>query len=213
MRGLRIVLDKSAVYGFNNEEVDSLDRYFFQVVPSILVNEILADLTKESDPKTPNRIAAHTYRVSGNHGLTFNYRTRLANSLLGVEIPMDGRFLASRETVVRTASESLATIVETPLEDEILARWERREFTDKERIWASQFRQQMGRPLNTKLYVDNIAKAGLSFNTPQSVEELIKSVDDLLADKKLLPRLFVILAREFGIYYESSKEITNRWYK
>ena len=81
MRGLRITLDKSAVYGLNNEEVDSLDRYFFQVVPSILVNEILADLTKETDPKIPNKIAAHTYRVSGNHGLTLNYRTRLAKVL------------------------------------------------------------------------------------------------------------------------------------
>ena len=104
MRCLRITLDKSVVYGLHNEEVDSLDRYFFQVVPSILVNEILADLTKETDPKIPNKIAAHTYRVSGNHGLTLNYRTRLANSLLGREIPMDGRFLASGETVVRTAS-------------------------------------------------------------------------------------------------------------
>jgi hypothetical protein len=109
MRRLRITLDKSAVYGLHNEEVDSLDRYFFQVVPSILVHEILADLTKESDPKIHNKIAAHTYRVSGNHGLTLHYRTRLANSLLGNETPMDGRFLAARETVVITASGSLAT--------------------------------------------------------------------------------------------------------
>jgi hypothetical protein len=213
MRGLRITLDKSVVYGLSNEEVDSLDRYFFQVVPSILVNEILADLTKEPDPKIPHKIAAHTYRVSGNHGLTLNYRTRLANSLLGKEIPMDGRFLASGETVVRTVSGSLATIVETPLEDAILARWERREFTDEERVWARRFRQRMERPLNTKLYLDNIERAGLLFNPPQSVEELITSVNDLLANRKLLPRLFVILARDFGVPYKSSDEITKRWYK
>jgi hypothetical protein len=211
MRGLRITLDKSAVYGLSNEEVDSLDRYFFQVVPWILINEILADLTKETDPTTPNRIAAHTYRVSGNHGLTLNYRTRLANSLIGKESPMDGRFLASHETVVRTASGSLAAIVETPLEDETLARWQRREYTDDERGWARQFRQRMGRPLNTKLYLDNIAKAGLSFNPPQSDEELISSVNDLLANRKLLPRLFVILAWDFGI--KSIDEFTKRWYK
>ncbi len=213
MRGLRITLDKSVVYGLHNEEVDSLDRYFFQVVPSILVNEILADLTKETDSKIPKKIAAHTYRVSGNHGLTLNYRTRLANSLRGLETPMDGRFLASRETVVRTMSGSLATIVETPLEDAILARWERREFTDEERVWARRFRQRMERPLNTKLYLDNIAKAGLSFNTPQSDEELIASVNNLLANRKLLPRFFTILARAFGIPYKSSDEITKRWYK
>src|SRR5205085_133823 len=115
------------------------------------------------------------YRVSGNHGLTLDYRTRLANSLLGSEIPMDGRFLASRETVVRTVSGSLATIVETPLEDAILARWERREFTDEERAWARRFRQRMERPLHTKLYLDNIERAGLSFNTPLSVEKLVAS--------------------------------------
>jgi len=71
----------------------------------------------------------------------------------------------------------------------------------------------MERPLATKLYLDNIAMAGLSFNTPQSVEELISSVNDLLANKKLLPRLFVILARDFGIPYKSNDEITKRWYK
>lgn len=213
MRGLRITLDKSAVYGLNNEEVDSLDRYFFQIVPWILFNEILADLTKETDPKIPNKIAAHAYRVSGNHGLTLDYRTRLVNSLLGSETPMDGRFLASRETLVRTASGSLATIVETPLEDAILARWERREFTDEERAWARRFRQRMERPLNTKLYLDNIAMAGLSFNPPQSDEELIKSVDDLLTNRKMLPRLFAILAQDFGIPLGSADEITKRWYR
>lgn len=213
MRGLRITLDKSAVYGLNNEEVDSLDRYFFQVVPSILVNEILADLTKESDPRIPGRIAAHTYRVSGRHGLTLNYRTRLVDSLLGKEIPMDGRFLASRETTVRTAGGSLATIVETPLEDEILARWERREFTDEERAWAPRFRQLMGRPLNTKLYLDNIEVVGLSFNTPRSDEELIASVNDLLSSRKLLPRLFAITVQDFGIPPDTANEVTKRWYK
>lgn len=213
MRRLRITLDKSAVYGLHNEEVDSLDRYFFQVVPSILVNEILADLTKEADPKIHNKIAAHTYRVSGNHGLTLKYRTRLVNSLRGSETPMDGRFLASRETVVITAGGSLATIVETPLEDEILARWERREFTDEERVWARRFRQRMERPLNTQLYLDNIERAGLSFNTPQSDEELIKSVDDLLADRKILPRLFAILAQDFGVPPRSTDEVIKRWYK
>ena len=142
MQGLRIILDKSVVYGLKNSEVDSLDRYFFQIVPHILADEILADSTKEADPRTATRIAANTYRVSGNHGLTLGFRKRLANSLLGREIPMDGRFLASGETIVRTESGSLATIVETPLEDEILARWERGEFTSEEKVWAQRFRRR-----------------------------------------------------------------------
>jgi len=94
MRGLRIILDRSLVYGLNNFEVDSLDRYFFQVVPHILADEILADLTKAADPRIATRISANTYKVSGNHGLTLNFRTRVAESLLGYELPMDGGFVS-----------------------------------------------------------------------------------------------------------------------
>lgn len=213
MRGQRIILDKSVVYGLTNAEVDSLDRYFFQIVPSILVNEILADLTKQADPNILTKIAAHTYRVSGNHALTLDYRTRLANSLLGLELPMDGRFLASREVVVRTISGSLATIVETPLEDAVLNRWQRREFTDQEGLWAQRFRKRMERPLNPKLYLDSIERVGLTFETPQSDEELIASVNDLLNERKLLPKCFTILTRHFNIPAQSINEVTKRWYK
>ena len=213
MRGLRIILDKSVVYGLNNSEAESLDRYFFQIVPHILANEILADLTKGVDPRTAGKIAANTYRVSGNHGLTLNFKTRLTNSLLGHEIPMDGRFLASGETVVRTESGSFATIVETPLEDEILARWERREFTSQEVAWTQQFRRRRERPLNFKLYTDRIAKAGLSFTPPKSDEGLVSTVDEMLANRRLLPGLFVILAREFGIPPVSVDKVTLRWFK
>ena len=38
----------------------------------------------------------------------------------------------------------------------------------KNEFWARRFRQRMEQPLNTKLYLDNIAKAGLSLNIPQS---------------------------------------------
>ncbi|HBB89522.1 MAG TPA: hypothetical protein DC047_18105 [Blastocatellia bacterium] len=211
MRGLRIILDKSVVYGLNNSEVDSLDRYFFQIVPHILTDEILADLTKESDSRTATRIAANTYRVSGNHGLTLNFRTRLANSLLGREIPMDGRFLASGETVVRTESGSLATIVETPLEDEILARWEGGEFTSEEKVWARRFRRGKEGLLNFKLYTDAITRAGLSFADPKTDEDLVATVDELLANRRLLPELSIILAHEFGIPAVSIKRVALRW--
>jgi hypothetical protein len=211
MGGLRIILDKSVVFGLNNSEVDSLDRYFFQIVPHILTNEILADLTKESDPRTATRIAANTYRVSGNHGLTLNFRTRLANSLLGREIPMDGRFRPSGETIVRTVSGSLAIVVETPLENEILARWERGEFTSGEKAWAKQFRHSEERPRNIKLYTDAVARAGLTFAAPKTDEELVINVDELLASRRLLPELFIILAHEFGIPALSIKNVALRW--
>ncbi len=210
MRGLRIILDKSAVFGLSNEGIDSLDRYFFQVVPQILVDEIIADLTKESIRVT-KRIAAHTYRVSGNQGLAFDHRKRLVASLQGLEAPMDGRFMASREKVVRTASGSLATLIETPLEDELLARWERQEFTDAERVWAQQFRTIAERRLTTEPYLARIESAGLSFSIPKSVEELTNSVNQILIDIRMVTKLFEILEEDFQVTSGLLRQAGERW--
>ncbi len=212
MQGLRIILDKSVVHGLNNFEVDSLDRYFFVIVSNILADEILAELAKEvDDPRVKRRIAANSYRVSGNRGLTVDYRTLLANSLLGNEMPMDGRFIPAGERTVRTQKGSYAAVVETPLEDATIAQWERGEFSEAQRIWARKFRLRMEQPLNPKFYTDNIAKAGLEFSPPQTDDDLIATVDSLLANRKLLPRLFVILAREFGIPLPSQARTLKRW--
>src|SRR5690242_7966120 len=115
MDELRIILDKSVVYGLHNDEVDALDRYYFQIIPPILNNEILADLTKD-DPEAINRIAGNSYRISGNRGLTPDYRFLLGNSLLGFEAPMEGKYLPAGESPVQTSSGSIGMIIETPLE-------------------------------------------------------------------------------------------------
>ena len=40
MSELKNLFGKSDVSGLNNSKIDALDRYFFQIVPSILTNEI-----------------------------------------------------------------------------------------------------------------------------------------------------------------------------
>jgi hypothetical protein len=214
MRGLRIILDKSVVFRLNNFEVDALDRYFFQIVPPILTDEILADLTKEPiSPKAIPHIVANSYRISGNRGLARNYREILEHSLLGEEVPMEGKYFPARERIQRSESGSLTTIVETPAEDELIARWERGEFSEEEREWARTFRARMERPLNPKLYLDNIAKAGLSFSPPQSDQELIAAVHLLLSERTLQPRLFNIVRWQFNIPVDLINKATLRWSK
>lgn len=142
MNHLRIILDKSVVYGLSNLQVESLDRYFFQIIPPILQNEILADLTKEAEePTALSRIAGNSYRISGNRGLTPNYHHLLANSLLGFEIPMDGKYLPAGESAIRSENGKLGLRIDTPLEDETIVRWERKDF------WAG--RKRMGCTLAT----------------------------------------------------------------
>src|ERR1044072_845735 len=118
----------------NNLEADSLDRYFFQILPPILINEILADLTKEAEDLTIiNKIAGQSYRISGNRGITEDYHTVLAHSLMGYEVPMEGKFLPAGERTARSESGSIGTVIQTTLEDKTILRWERKQFTEREK--------------------------------------------------------------------------------
>lgn len=214
MDWLRIILDKSVVYGLKNSEVDSLDRHFFLIVPPIVRNEILADLSKEAEePGTVNRIAAYSYRVSGNRGIMINYQEILLQSLIGNEIPMDGKFFPAGAAAVQSESGSIGTKIETTLEDETIYRWERKQFTKGEKAWATQWRRWMEKPINPTLYTDNIAKAGLRFRPPESDKELAETADSLLRERKLQARLFPLLAREHRIPLEIQDATTLRWFK
>ena len=207
-------MDKSVVYGLNNSEIDSLDRYFFLIVPPILTSEILADLTKEAeDPKAINRIAGHSYRISGNRGLTPHYRLLLGNSLEGREIPMEGKYLPLGENLVRSGSGSIGTIIETKLEDEMIARWERKDFTEKEKAWAKKWRWKKDGSPNPKMYLNKIKEAGLSFIPPETDEELVEIVDSLLEERRFQARLFYLLFREHGGDEEAQKQLIKRWFK
>lgn len=214
MAELGIILDKSVVYGLKNSEVDSLDRYFFLIVPPILTNEILADLSKEAqEPDVVRSIAAHSYRVSGNRGIMINYREILLQSLLGNEVPMEGKFFSAGMATVRSESGLIGTKIETTLEDETINRWERKQFTDGEKAWATHWRRRAEKPINPKLYTDNIAKAGFRFGPPESDKELAELVDSLLRERKLQARLFPLLAREHGVPIEVQGDTTLRWFK
>lgn len=214
MLGLRIILDKSVVFGLNNVEADSLDRYFFQIVPRILTNEILTDLTKEAQkPLITNKIANHSYRISGNRGLTANYRVVLANSLMGYEIPMEGKFLSAGESMVRSKDGSVGAKIETGLEDETIVRWERKNFTEAEKQWAKNWRPKAERIINPKIYIDKITEAGLRFKTPQDDKELAETVDSLLQERTLQGKLLFLLSKHHDIPFEGQKKTMNRWFK
>lgn len=211
--GLRIILDKSVVYGLNKTEVDSLDRYFFQIIPPILTNEILADLSKEpKKPEITNKISAHSYRISGNRGITVNYRELLGHSLLGNEIPMEGKFLPAGQRMVQSDGKPGA-FVETKLEDETISRWESKSFTQREKDWAKKWRITFERKINPKIYTDKIKEASLKFSPPENDEELVEKVDTLLNERSFQGKLLVLLAKEHKIPFKSQIKIINRWNK
>lgn len=213
MRGLRIILDKSVVYGLNNAEVDALDRYFFQIVPPILRNEILADLTKESELKTiTNKIAAHSYRICGNSGIAESCRQILGHSLIGHEIPMDGRFIPAGGRTVQTLDGDIGTVISTKLEDEQIARWERKQFSPEEREGVRRWRIQIERKLDVDNYLKKIVDAGIEFFPPETDEDLVDIVDRLLTKQTFQGKLLYFLFKEWMPPREYQIKVMNRWF-
>lgn len=210
---LRIILDKSVVQGLSNPEVDSFDKHFLQVVPPILRDEILGDLSKQkTDAKTINRISGASYRISGNRALTEDHHLLILHSLLGAEIPMDGRVILSGQRMVRSKGGSIGIKVETPLEDSTIARWEQRIFTREEELWAAAWRNR-NRNIYPQMYVRRIEKVGLSLNIPQTYEDLVNSIEYLVGEKSFQPSLLLFLYREFDIPYQLQVKINTRWTK
>jgi hypothetical protein len=212
---LRIILDKSVVFGLSNSEIDSLDRYFFQIITPILEQEILADLTKEvKNPLITDKIANHSYRILGNRGLTLDFHNILANSLTGYfEVPMEGKFLPAGESLVRLEDGSFALKVETKFEDETVARWGDKYFTEEEKNWARVWRIKAERKINPKIYTDKISEAGLKFKVPKNDSELADSVNLLLSERTFQGKILALLFKEFSMPFDLQKAILNRWFR
>src|SRR6266404_4411379 len=212
MDHLRIILDKSVVYGLNNDEVDSLDRYFLQILPPILMNEILADLTKVADDKeATNRLAGNSYRIGGNRQLTTDYKYLLQCSLFGSEGPLNGYPVPVGERVVETTDGKVGVIVETPDEDEMIMRWESQEFTEEEKTRASVFRQEYSRLIDVRFYAERLREIGIIYK-PLKDEALPEFVESVLRESKVQARLLALIQEEHGFTNEFMWKVFKDWY-
>jgi hypothetical protein len=132
---------------------------------------------------------------------------------MGHEVPMEGKILPAGETTVRSSSGSIGTKIQTGVEDRTILRWERKEFTEREKEWGKRWRPKMERGINPKMYLDKIAEAGLKFTPPETDEELVSTVDSLLQERRLQARLFPLISREHDIPLSSQAEVIKRWAK
>jgi hypothetical protein len=213
MRHLQIILDKSVVYGLSNEEVDSLDRYFFQVIPPILMNEIVAELTKATtDKKAKKRLAGSSYRIGGNRGLTMEYKYLLQCSLVGSEGPMNGQYVPLGERVVETPDGKVGVVTETPDEDEVIMRWEKQEFTEEDETKATKFREEYSRLIDHRFYVERLREVGIVYK-PLTGDALFEFVESVLRERKMQPRLFAVIQEEHGFTTQFIWDSIQRWYK
>lgn len=210
---MRIILDKSVVRGLTRAEVDALDRYFEQIVPPILSNEILADLTKElEETNVTSQIAANSYRISGNSEIPESYLPLLVNSLCGNEPPMSRRPIPAGQQPMRMADGRMGLVISATAQQQTIARWERKDFLPTERPWARGFRTHMSQKIDASNYVAKIEDSGINFQRPSRIEEVGQITDDLVADRALQGKLLYFLFRDNFLPKDVQIKVMNRWF-
>lgn len=142
--GPTIILDKSAYQCLSKEDTFELDRYFFVVVPPVLILEILADLKKPGiEPaKAQEAVQQLARKIQPVEGVVnADYRTLCISSLLGGEISMDRRPLVGGAHKLRAKDGSTCAFIDVQPENEALIRWSCGEFSEAEELLAGRWRE------------------------------------------------------------------------
>lgn len=174
------ILDKSTFQSLSAAEHSQFGRYFMQNIPTVLVLEILADLSKTvHNSRLPKEIVRDLARKFGGSGtpVSMEYHEICVRELAGTSIPMDGVIIDSRES---KSPDAAAGIILDPTDANwAIMRWSRGEFSKKEREIAADWRN-----LTTSFDLDafsaQLDSAQVIIPAPSSIEELPRIIKQLI---------------------------------
>ncbi len=176
------LFDKSFLQSLSVDEAVWFDHFFRANIPPIFFAETLADLEKAIKARrTPEQevglIAIKTPEINSCPN-TFHIQLCIAN-LLGEEITMDGRPVISGAKAVKTADQS-GIVFDVPPEAEALARWQRHEFLEVERLFAKHWRKMIG-SLNFEGIREGLQSIGINTGGCKSLEDA-KAISESIID-------------------------------
>ena len=139
-----ILLDKSAFQSLSLDEIYTLSKHYFIVIPSILIMEIIADLRKDKK----GYLSADDVRHLANKlmpmdsQMSTDYQAICVSSLIGQEIPMNGNQVVIDGGVpLKTEAGKIGYFFdESPIWKSIRD-WQQGVFTIDEEALASYWRQ------------------------------------------------------------------------
>jgi hypothetical protein len=175
------LVDKSAIQALGFEEVKYLDRYYSLVLSPILMRELLSTLAKEPKKgkdweKTLGILAAKVDTMNSYLTPTANQMAR--SSLLGNDLPMDGRVPLAEAKRMRYRDGTQGIFVDEPKGKKILRDWKQQNFTDYYRDDAARIREvDHGIDLGAlqKFYADQLK----NFPDFKTLKELLAWLDDV----------------------------------
>lgn len=178
-----LLLDKSTFQSLSRDELITLRSHFMEVLPPILVHEIIGDLAREVDEGAPtdDKVAELATKFGGSGpAATWDYRTLCIQSLDGNDVPMDGRIPAKTAMPVPDPeSGGYGLFVDLAPENHALLRWARGQFTEDERERATQW-QAEAKELSVEPLQEALTARHIIFPRCSNVTEAVHAADELL---------------------------------
>jgi hypothetical protein len=168
------LFDKSFLQSLSVDESVWFDHFLSPVVCPLFFVETLADLSKTS--LSGKRTAEAEVRVIADKtpvltGTPCAHHAQLCiSNLLGREIPMNGRIPVAGGKTVRAQSGKTGVVFSAAPEAEAFSRWQREEFGDVERLFATQWRDMLSK-LDLPRVAEGMRKLGVSSKSCKTMQQ------------------------------------------
>jgi hypothetical protein len=206
------LFDKSFLQSLSVDESVWFDRHFAPVVCPVFYAETLADLAKEPTEKGPAEklvrdIAAKFPEMSGYPSAS--HLNMAVSDLLRPTVPMDGRVPLGGGRYVRSGKRQGTVFDETP-EAFAFSRWQRGEFLELERLYASGFRCAVAN-LDLREQRETLRQFGIDGRVVTSLDDAKAIASGIVTgDDKRFERLRVAV-RMFNVPQRIHEQILRRW--
>jgi hypothetical protein len=208
-----LILDKSAFQALSRDEhAQRLFRYQENITP-ILLREILADLAKTEDGKSPE-IAVQTLarKFLGSGGvINVDHRVLCIGDLTGAgHFEADGRPVIDDYFDVREPDGTVSTFIEPGVGNKAILRWGAAQFSAHERNLAVGLRASAGAFSIDALY-GRLRQHQVLIPRPKNLSEIREIADDLLARPTLQAAFIDWLNDQLRIPANIRRSIGMRW--
>ncbi|SEL83933.1 hypothetical protein SAMN05444354_1094 [Stigmatella aurantiaca] len=140
------ILDKSAFQSFSAREHLSFGQYFRQNLTITLVQEIVADLSKQfrSGELPDEKVQEFARKFHGSgRAPNMGYRLMCVSALLGEEVAMDGRVMLADVQYVRGSDGSLGAFVDIAPVNHLIMALADGHIGEKDREFAARWRAEL----------------------------------------------------------------------
>lgn len=140
--GPAIILDKSAFQALSEAELHFLYKYYYVVIPPILILEIIGDISKHDDIRVLKQQVVYLANKFGSQSTSHNapHNYLIEQELEGFTITTDNRPIVEGEWVKRPDGKIGYIINPTP-EDEAIERWRAGVFKRDEELYSRIWRR------------------------------------------------------------------------